>query len=194
MAPAHIKVRKMPRFQAFQVIRFQKYSNFPTPDFRGWLTRNQLTKKISWVFFLLIVTNEDVPLHFVDEEHEEEDSSPVSQTESGEFDQEQSSSRTRRRSSGEYDEGLFIFPQNNGYFKILADNKTSDNRQKIMEDIFSHKVTVIGLFGKEKSSDSNKAIEIFDNLAQRDLFSSMERSNDKVFVTNYITFFNPFNQ
>ena len=157
------------------------------------------SQEINWQkkfheFFFLIVTNEDVPLHFVDEEHEEEDSSPVSQTESGEFDQEQSSSRTRRRSSGEYDEGLFIFPQNNGYFKILADNKTSDNRQKIMEDIFSHKVTVIGLFGKEKSSDSNKAIEIFDNLAQRDLFSSMERSNDKVFVTNNITFFNPFNQ
>ena len=126
-----------------------------------------------------IVTTEDAPLHFVDEE--EEDSSPVSQTESGEFDQEQSSSRRR---SSEYDDG-FIFPQNNyqGFFKIFAD-KTSD-RQKIMDDIFSHRVTVIGLFGKEKSYDSNKAIEVFDNLAQRDIFSSMERCSDEVFIIIY---------
>ena len=114
-------------------------------------------------------------LHFVDEE--EEDSSPVSQTES--IDQEQSSSRRR---SSEYDDEGFIFPQNNhqGFFKIFAD-KTSD-RQKIMDAIFSHRVTVIGLFGKEKSYDSNKAIEIFDNLAQRDIFSSMERCSDEVFI------------
>ena len=32
------------------------------------------------------------------------------------------------------------------------------------------KVTVIGLFGREKGYDSNKAIEIFDYLAQRDIF------------------------
>ena len=113
-------------------------------------------------------------LHFVDEE---EDSSPVSQTES--IDQEQSSSRRR---SSEYDDEGFIFPQSNyqGFFKIFAD-KTSD-RQKIMDDIFSHRVTVIGLFGKEKSYDSNKAIEIFDHLAQRDIFSSMERCSDEVFI------------
>ena len=42
------------------------------------------------------------------------------------------------------------------------------------------KVTVIGLFGKEKCHDSNKAIEIFDHLAQRDIFSLMDREDDEV--------------
>ena len=36
---------------------------------------------------------------------------------------------------------------------------------------------MIGLFGKEKSYDSNKAVEIFDHLAQRDIFSSLALEN-----------------
>ena len=68
---------------------------------------------------------------------------------------------------------------------ILFRSFKSSDRQKIMDDIFSHRVTVIGLFGKEKSYDSNKAIEVFDNLAQRDIFSSMERCSDEVFIIIY---------
>ena len=41
-------------------------------------------------------------------------------------------------------------------------------------------MTVIGLFGKEKCHDSNKAIEIFDHLAQRDIFSLMDRDDEEV--------------
>lgn len=41
-------------------------------------------------------------------------------------------------------------------------------------------VTVIGLFGKEKSLDSNKAVEIFDHVAQRDIFSVMHADSNEV--------------
>ena len=41
-------------------------------------------------------------------------------------------------------------------------------------------MTVIGLFGKEKCHDSNKAIEIFDHLAQRDIFSLLDREDEEV--------------
>ena len=41
----------------------------------------------------------------------------------------------------------------------------------------NRKVTVVGLFGREKGYDSNKAIEIFDYLAQRDIFS-MKNSDE----------------
>ena len=48
------------------------------------------------------------------------------------------------------------------------------------------KVTVIGLFGKEKCHDSNKAIEIFDHLAQRDIFSLLDREDEEVSSIQYI--------
>ena len=65
----------------------------------------------------------------------------------------------------------FIFPSNSGYFRIFAD-KTNEKKSSLTGTCGSKsKLTIIGLFGREKSVDSCKAVEIFDYIAQRDIFS-----------------------
>ena len=69
----------------------------------------------------------------------------------------------------------FIFPDNSGYFRIFAD-KVNEKRVQSLNGTYGSrsKLTVIGLFGKEKSFDSCKAVEIFDYIAQKDIFSVVQ--------------------
>ena len=79
----------------------------------------------------------------------------------------------------------FIFPDNSGYFRIFAD-KVNEKRVQSLTGVFGSrsKLTVIGLFGKEKSFDSCKAVEIFDYIAQKDIFSVLQplQSNEVIYT------------
>lgn len=68
------------------------------------------------------------------------------------------------------DEKVLFSPDEDGYFTISS-TKSMEQSSKYFKS--NSRITVVGLFGREKSHDSDKAVEIFDYLAQRDIFSAM---------------------
>lgn len=75
-----------------------------------------------------------------------------------------------------------ICPDADGYF-VLKSSNFKQSRHSLHEFLKAHgsrtKVTVVGLFGKEKGYDTDKAVEIFDYLSQKDIFSLKSRDAEQ---------------